>query len=604
MTDMNFTEYADKVLGAWMGKCVCGNIGAPFEGMKQRIKVPFEESMLRDMLPNDDLDLQVLFLDVAERFGADFTSYDLAEAFYRCCPYAPGEYAYFKKNYACGITPPLSGAFNNSVYKTGMGATIRSELWACLAPGDPAKAVEYARRDACLDHTGDGVEGEVFMAAFESALFSDPDIRAAAERALSFVKEGSRLPELVRLVLDITQKTDFEGSYDALMRLWGSAEATSVYQNIGIILINLIFGTDDLLADTVRTCGCGFDTDCTCATFGAVRGILQGGESLKKVFGTDDVKYALGVTACKRSGKVSDLAAEVVALRRKMEENGVFERRAAVFSAEYENGPSITFGETKTVVLTAANRTEKPLNLTLKPCSSLTLSQTEITVPVGGRVQTRLTATASDGELPKANPVEVMLGKEPVYRFGFAAANRFCVYGPFWKNNVEVPELAKGESYWKYFPSSSSAEQMDGIRFYHTNCLPRLAGPEEANEKNFLRTADVGCDVVDAALLPFDGQAAYFFKETIVLERDVTVDLQLGLSTPAEMWINGDSVVKYGTCTRYTPEAAHVFGVRLHRGENEILVRVSVINKDARFSFDFLEKGPCSNHFTDYKIKK
>lgn len=49
------------------------------------------------MLPNDDLDLQVLWLEVLEKKGANFTSEDLADIFAEKCPYSPGEYAIFKK---------------------------------------------------------------------------------------------------------------------------------------------------------------------------------------------------------------------------------------------------------------------------------------------------------------------------------------------------------------------------------------------------------------------------------------------------------------------------------------------------------------------------
>ena len=45
------------------------------------------------MVGNDDLDLQILWLDVLEKKGADFTSYDLLECFVNNCRYSPGEYA-------------------------------------------------------------------------------------------------------------------------------------------------------------------------------------------------------------------------------------------------------------------------------------------------------------------------------------------------------------------------------------------------------------------------------------------------------------------------------------------------------------------------------
>ena len=146
---MLYAKYFDKVYGCWLGKCICGNIGAPFEGMKQELSVRFTESMVKEMLPNDDLDLQVLFLDVVEKYGPEFTSDQLADVFYRNCPYAPGEYAYFKKNYECGIHPPLSGSFNNEVYRNGRAAPSVPRSGHASRPGIPCARLNFARETAC-----------------------------------------------------------------------------------------------------------------------------------------------------------------------------------------------------------------------------------------------------------------------------------------------------------------------------------------------------------------------------------------------------------------------------------------------------------------------
>ncbi len=88
---INYNEYLDKVFGCFLGKTVCGTIGAPFEGVKMPMEIPFKPEMINIMLPNDDLDLQVLWLDVAEQKGPDFTSYDLLERFVSHCDYSPGD---------------------------------------------------------------------------------------------------------------------------------------------------------------------------------------------------------------------------------------------------------------------------------------------------------------------------------------------------------------------------------------------------------------------------------------------------------------------------------------------------------------------------------
>src|SRR3546814_18485135 len=59
-------------------------------------------------------------------------------------------------------------------WKHSCGAFIRSEIWACIAPGLPDVAVRYAIEDAIVDHgDGEGTWGEVFFAAAESAARSE-----------------------------------------------------------------------------------------------------------------------------------------------------------------------------------------------------------------------------------------------------------------------------------------------------------------------------------------------------------------------------------------------------------------------------------------------
>ena len=99
MLKISYKDYLDKVFGCFMGKALIGNIGAPYEGMKQYLEFDYSEKFFENMIPNDDIDLQVLWLEVLEKKGIYFTSKDLADIFHEKCPYAPGEYAFFKENY-------------------------------------------------------------------------------------------------------------------------------------------------------------------------------------------------------------------------------------------------------------------------------------------------------------------------------------------------------------------------------------------------------------------------------------------------------------------------------------------------------------------------
>ena len=281
---MNDNVFLDKITGCWLGKCIGGNIGAPYEGMKQRLPIEFSYEAVKKTIPNDDLDLQILWLDGVSEKGWDITALDLADAFYNNCPYAPGEYAYFKKNYQKGITPPLSGRFNNKFFTEGMGAPIRSEIWACLYADKPDVAVRYARMDAELDHNinSDSVNGEIFLTALECMCFNGGNPKVLVEKALDYIPD-CRLKGAIKDLLIWTEKEKkMEKIFEKILRNYGHSESCMAVQNISILIGAFLLHGENFVEAIKEAVCCGFDADCTCASLGSIIGILLGGEKLKK----------------------------------------------------------------------------------------------------------------------------------------------------------------------------------------------------------------------------------------------------------------------------------------------------------------------------------
>ena len=95
-----------------------------------------------------------------------------------------------------GLLPPLSGHVDN-VYRNSCGCFIRSEIWACLAPGQPQLAAQYAREDAIVDHSEEGMYAEIFTAALQSAAFVESDPNTLIDIALSYVPADSALARAI-----------------------------------------------------------------------------------------------------------------------------------------------------------------------------------------------------------------------------------------------------------------------------------------------------------------------------------------------------------------------------------------------------------------------
>ena len=107
---LNANDYRNKVLGCWLGKNIGGTVGSPFEWKRQINDISFyvQENLNGQPMPNDDLDIQLLWLCALEERGLDVTAQRLAD--YWCLYVTPhwAEYGTGKINMRQGLLPPRS----------------------------------------------------------------------------------------------------------------------------------------------------------------------------------------------------------------------------------------------------------------------------------------------------------------------------------------------------------------------------------------------------------------------------------------------------------------------------------------------------------------
>ncbi len=273
---MHFETYKKQVYGCFMGKSVGGTLGMPFEGKLQTHEVTYYDPVPTEMLPNDDLDLQVVNLETLLRTGLPVSRHHIGEIWlHHMEDSAPDEYGVAISNHKIGLRAPLSGQYRNKFY-AGMGGAIRSELWACLAPANPALAAMLAREDACTDHTDDGVYAEMFLAALESAAFIEDDLSKLIETGLSFVGTESKLYHAFRDVQRLYAETgDVMAVRSYILEAYHSDNWTDVVINLSFILLSLLASGGDFDKAVCTAVSLGYDADCTGATVGAVFGIMK-----------------------------------------------------------------------------------------------------------------------------------------------------------------------------------------------------------------------------------------------------------------------------------------------------------------------------------------
>lgn len=309
---LSFQEFHNKVYGCYLGKNIGGTLGAPFEGFRGLYHMDWFMQDVSEPVPNDDVDLQLVWLRAAERAGRDIDSHVLEYYWNTYISATLCEYGTGKNNFNQGAVAPLSGYLRNQ-NRDSNGAWIRSEIWACLCAGSPWLAATYAYYDSSVDHSGEGVYAAVFTATMQSAAFFESDVEKLTEIALSYIPEDCAVARAVRCALDCyhTGKT-WEETRIALFRetpssfgqtwRWEGIKGIPVSEicpeyfpdpaipraepgfdapwSIGAIVAALLYGGGDFGKTICTATNMGEDTDCTAGTAGSIIGIILGADGI------------------------------------------------------------------------------------------------------------------------------------------------------------------------------------------------------------------------------------------------------------------------------------------------------------------------------------
>ncbi len=629
MKSIRYQEYYDKVYGGWFGKCLGGAAGAPVEGIKGSVDRSMRELLDPDM-PNDDLDLQILWLEVLEKKGPHLTSDDLAGAWLRQCWYPFGEYGYFLKNFESGIHPPLSGSHNNRYFHEGMGCPIRSEIWAMIHPGDPAKAAEMAEKDGRLDHAGNSVWAEIFLSALESMAFFEEDIPALIRGALAFVTEDCRLRRCIAMVLESYERGDgFREIVRSIQVDYSHPDFTNSVQNLGYTVLALLFGEKDIEKTISLALRCGYDADCTCATAGAVVGIIAGYAALPgdiKELLKD--KYVIGIDVRRSDDTIATLAADTcrVGLGTGLLTGAVpimgipGEIRPARWeqtpsgpeiSVRYRKVPAIGFGDTCPVEILVRNPSDKPLRGRYSfrgiPAGwSANPAEGRIEAAPGEEalVRTEFSTSPNLPVLHQKNLLDFVLredgtGNETSYGFGISGGILWKVTGPF----IEPMEFKEKEN---VPPCHQTESVLPSVETMFSN----MAVPDREYIDEALYVRDPSAFAMERSitayedLIPVDdhfgiaGEATFYLYTDLVFDRDIRTWVVIGNNDAFMLWINGTLIESFDETRTWQPQC-HGSIVEFRKGANRVALKLTRRTGSLKFSIGI--RGTDEKHYHQQK---
>ncbi|MCU1421741.1 MAG: ADP-ribosylation/Crystallin [Microbacteriaceae bacterium] len=312
--DLRRVELADRIRGAWLGRCVANTMGKPVEGLTRaevrlylqavgqwpqigyvpllptlpegvshlHESAPFSSAgTFEDVPRDDDIDWTILGLALLEEFGDSLTTETIAAAWLDRLPFTQtftAERAVYR-NVIRGI-PVADAAGVENPYREWIGALIRADIFGYTNPANPARAARLALVDARFSHQANGIYGELWAAALVSAAFSTDSAEIALGAALTVVPPRSRLAEALREVTSIRESgVDAAAALDLLEQRVGHYNWVHTIQNAAHIAVGLLWGRDFTEAVAI-TISAGDDTDSAAATVGSVYGALHGAASI------------------------------------------------------------------------------------------------------------------------------------------------------------------------------------------------------------------------------------------------------------------------------------------------------------------------------------
>lgn len=596
--DLHSGDYRDRVLGCWQGKNAGGTLGTPLEeafGRDEPFDVWWYPELAEGGLPNDDLEMQLAWLKAVEEVGPELSARDLARYWLDHIGYNFDEYGLRKGNLRLGLEPPISGSHNNWFIDC-MGSPIRSEIWACIAPGAPRVAARLAIQDAICDHAGgEGVNGEVFNAALESAAFVLQDPRQLIDIALSYIPASSASARAVHAVLGAhAAGLDWKQAREAVRQATPHYVAQYSPINLGFQIIGLLYGTD--FGDGIcKTVNCGYDTDSSGAAIGSYLGIIHGAsrlparwveplgdtiatnESWGGVTHLSDGLRPVPQTLGELVERISVVADRVLRHHRLLDPSGVLHtspdelRADPGFAAElassnavvsvpgpdvsveidYQQGPVLRPNLAKSLTTTVSTDREEPLELTATlatPPGWPQLDARRIVLEPGARV-------ALNWELP---PVAAQLIENSNrLRLDLAIEGR--------PTPTPVPFVVVG----------AVAQQVSGPHGWQDDPIAALEQAEPPSDPSAWRDRWVDANDAEVGALLTD-PGVLFVRTWLDSPDRRTVLLGVDVSVPHRVWLNGELLADVHTSTPVRPSlnasSQPRRSVQLAQGANELTV--------------------------------
>lgn len=307
-------DYEDRLAGALLGRiagCLLGSIVEGYEikdmqnlakangdefpptdywtkapgtpGSLRYWKSPIEDytrGNMRFAPVDDDIMYTMEGLLIMEEYGRDFTTENVGDSWLKYIPYGYTAEEAALRNLKNGLKGEAA-ALDHNPYLQLIGADIRSDPWAYMAPGHPELAAEFAYRDAMLTHRRNGVYGAMYFAAAEAIAFCMDDPMDALKLAMNEIPQDCLLAKSLRWAFkECPNIHSYLEAREAVNKRFPDMPIAHTLNNACLTVFGIHLGGRDFTKVISNTVAMGLDNDCTAATAASIVGAVIGKKNL------------------------------------------------------------------------------------------------------------------------------------------------------------------------------------------------------------------------------------------------------------------------------------------------------------------------------------
>jgi hypothetical protein len=289
---IDLNTYLDKLHGGWVGQMAGVQWGNPtefkYQGQINPEKIPWYPETLNQAMENDDLYVEIPFLEVLATRRVNASWGDFGENF----RWTDSNLWHGNKDARQllhqNVQPPLSGHYTLNPHAEDIDWQIEANFAGLVAPGMPEAAIDIAWRAGHVIGYGDGVYGGVAVAAMTSAAFFASDVDEIIEAGRLSVPEGSQYREMIEDVIAWSNEHpgDWGKTWQNIEDKWGHLDRCpegynnpfniDAKLNGAYVFMGLLYGGGNIESSMYVAMKGGQDSDCNPSTVGGILGTWSG----------------------------------------------------------------------------------------------------------------------------------------------------------------------------------------------------------------------------------------------------------------------------------------------------------------------------------------